>query len=210
MAFSIDDGLLTSLLDAPDPDYVVVTTGHELQRLCAEILGPREQPLIGLTLDADGVPVLACADVRVVVGAGARIHLLSSDDLLDALRAELGPRLALDRGTARVWWPGACVRSDPSDHPVVIALEDEPCAVTLAELALQFDLTRPRVRAYIRLIEDARAFVEHELGGAQQHNHKVHERLRDVQIECHSLRQRAEAAEARLAAAPRPSDRGRR
>ena len=53
MAFSIDDGLLTGLLEVPDPDYQVVASGRELQRLCAEILGPREQPVIGLTLDEE-------------------------------------------------------------------------------------------------------------------------------------------------------------
>jgi hypothetical protein len=210
MAFSIDDGLLTGLLEVPDPDYQVVASGRELQRLCAEILGPREQPVIGLTLDEDGAPVLARADVRAVLGVGPRICLLCDDELLAGLREELGPRLALDRGAVRVWWPGACLRSDPAEHPAVIALQDEPDAATLEELALQFDLTRPRVRAHVRLIEDARAFVEHELRVAQQQSHRVHERLRDTQIECHSLRTRAEAAEASLAAAQRSSDRGRR
>jgi hypothetical protein len=209
MAFSIEDGPLSSLLDAPDPDYVIVASGRELERVCADVLGPRAQPVVGLTLDDDGAPVLACADVRAALGAGPRIYLLCGDELLGGLRERLGPRLALDRGTVRVWWPGACVHSDPTDHPAVIALEDEPGAATLEELALQFDLTRPRVRAHIRLIEDARAFVEHELGVAQQHSHKIHERLRDAQIESHSLRQRAETAEASLAAAQRPSGRGR-
>jgi hypothetical protein len=170
MAFSIDDGLLNGYLDVPDPDYVVVATGRELQRLCLDILSPRVGPVVGLTLDDDGAPVLACADLRAVVGAGVRIYLLASDDLLCDLREALGPRLALDRGAVRVWWPGAEARCDPADHPVVHALEDEPCDATLEELALQFDLTRPRVRAHIRLIEDARAFVEHELALSQQHN----------------------------------------
>jgi hypothetical protein len=210
MAFSIDDTPLTSLLDVPDPDCLAIATGRDLRRLCADILGARAQPVVGLTLDDDGAPVLACSDVRAVVGAGVRIYLVFSDALLRELRESLGPRLALDRGTVRVWWPGASARCDPGDHPTVLALEGEPSAVTVEELALQFDLTRPRVRAHIRLIEDARAFVEHELAGAQQHNHKVHERLRDAQIECHNLRTRAEAAEASLAAAQRPPDRGRR
>jgi hypothetical protein len=177
MAFSLDDGLLSGCLDVPDPDYVVVATAHELQRLCLDILGPRVGPVVGLALDDDGVPVLACADVRAVVGAGVRIYLLASDDLLCELRDELGPRLALDRGSVRVWWPGAEARCDPADHPLVHALEDEPCAATLEEFALQFDLTRPRVRAQIKLIEDARAFVEHELVIAQQHNQLLSQAL---------------------------------
>ncbi len=203
MAHSIDDRLLGSLLDAPDADCIAVDTRRDLERLCAYVLGAREQPVVGLTLDADGAPVLAHSDVRTVVGPGVRIYLLSSDDLLHDLREALGPRLALECGMVRVWWPGAGARSDPADHPAVLALEGEPSAVTLEELALQFDLTRPRVRAQIRLIEDARAFVEHELTVAQQQSHRIHERLRDAHIECHTLRTRAEAAEASLAAGAR-------
>jgi hypothetical protein len=177
MAFSIDDGLLSARLDVPDQDYIVVASGRELQRLCADILGPRPGPVIGLTLDADGEPVLSCADLRALVGAGVRIYLLASDELLCELRQALGSRLALDRGAVRVWWPGAEVSCDPADHPSVLALEDEPCAMTLQELALQYDLTRPRVRTHIKLIEDARAFVEHELALAQKHNRLLSQAL---------------------------------
>jgi hypothetical protein len=210
MAYSIDDRQLTSL-DAPDPDCVLVVDGRELRRMCADVLDARAQPVVALTLDADGVPVLTFADVRAVVGAGVRIYLIAGEDeLLHELRATLGPALALDRGAARVWWPGAGPRCDPADHPLVLALEDEPSAVTLEELALQFDLSRPRVREQVRLIEDTRAFLEHELAGAREQSHKIHERLRDMQIECHSLRTRAQEAQARLEAAERSRDRDQR
>lgn len=210
MAHSIDDRILGSLLDATDADCVFVETRRELERLCAYVFGAREQPLVGLTLDADGVPALPYGDVRAIVGAGARIYLLPEDGLLYELREALGPRLALEPGTVRVWWPGADVRCDPADHPSVPILDGEPSSATLEELALRFDLTRPRVRAHVKLIEDARAFVEHELTLAQQQSHRVHERLRDAQIECHALRTRAEAAEASLAAAQPPPERGAR
>jgi hypothetical protein len=207
MAYSIDDRQLTSL-EAPDPDCVLVLSAGELRRMCADVLDAREQPVVALTLDADGIPVLGFAEVRAVVGAGVRVYLIAGEDgLLHELRATLGAALALDRGAARVWWPGAGPRCDPADHPLVLALEGEPSAMTLEELALQFDLTRPRVRAQISLIEDARAFVEHELAGAREQSHKIHERLRDMQIECHSLRTRAEEAEARLQDAQRSQDR---
>ncbi len=210
MDHSTRDRLLGSPLDAPDADCVVLGTRPELERLSAEILAPREQPIVALTLDADGLPALPCREVRSVVGAGVPIYLLAAEHLLYDLRELLGPRLALEPGTVRVWWPGADARCDPADHPCVPVLDGEPSAVTLAELALRVDLTRPRVRAQIRLIEDARAFAEHELTLAQQQGHRVHERLRDAQIECHALRTRAEAAEASLAAAQRPPDRGLR
>ncbi len=203
MAFTIDDRLLLGLLDAPDSNCIPVETPGDLRRLCTDILSDRKEPVIGLTLDVDGEPVLACSDVRAVVGPAARIYLIFNDDLLYGLREILGRRLAIDRGVVRTWWPGASARCDPADHPAVLALDGEPSRATLEEFAHEFDLTRPRVRAQIRLIEDARAFLEHELTRAREQDHKVHERLRDAQIECHRLRTRAEAAETSLAAAQR-------
>jgi hypothetical protein len=203
MAFTIDDRLLLGLFDAPDPDCVLVQSPADLRRLCADILGRRERPVVAITLDMDGGPVLACSDIRAVVGPGVRIYLICDSDLLRGLRRLLGSKLAVEEGAVRTWWPGADARCNPADHPSVLALEGEPSRVTLEEFAHQFDLTRPRVRAQIRLIEDAHAFVEHELSRAYEHGRKVQERLRDTQIECHSLRTRAEAAEAGLADAQR-------
>jgi hypothetical protein len=203
MAFTIDDRLL-GFFDAPDPDCVLVQSSADLSRLCADILGRRQRPVVAITLDMDGGPVLACGDVRAVVGPGVRIYVICDSDLLPALRDLLGSRLTVGEGAVRTWWPGADARCDPADHPCVLALEGEPSQVTLEEFAHQFDLTRPRVRAQIRLIEDARAFAEHELSLAYEHNRKVQERLRDAQIECHGLRTRAEAAEAGLTDAQQP------
>lgn len=205
MALTIDEQLLLGLFDTCDSECIVVETISQLRGLCTEILGRRDQPVIGLTLSADANrPVLACSDVRALVGPGVPIYLIRADDLLQSMLELLGSRLALGRGAARVWWPGAHPRCDPGDHPAVLALEGEPSRVTLEEFAQQLDLSRPRVRGQIRLIEDARAFLEHELSRAQEQSRKVHERLRDAQIECHSLRTRAEAAEARLAAIDHP------
>ncbi len=207
MAFTIDEQLLLGVFDTCDADCTAVETLPQLHRLCAEILGRRDRAVIGLTLsvDMDG-PVLVCSDVRALVGPGVPIYLIYREELLDSLREILGARLAVRRGEARVWWPGASAHSDPCDHPAVLALEGEPRTVTLEEFAMQFDLSRPRVRGQIRLIEDSRAFLEHELTRAQEHNRKVNERLRDAQIECHRMRTRAEAAEARLATVEDPTD----
>jgi hypothetical protein len=211
MSFTVDDQLLLGALDASDSDCIVVASMRDLRCLCADVLSRREQPVVGLTLEVDGdAPVLACSDVRAVVGPGVRIYLIFSDELLYGLREMLGPKLAIDRGVARIWWPGAGARCDAGDHPAVLALDGEPCQITLEEFALRFDLTRPRVRGQITLIEDARAFLDHELARAREQNRRVHERLRDAQIECHALRARAEAAEASLAAAQRPPGLGRR
>jgi hypothetical protein len=201
MAFTLDEQSLRTARDVCDSDCIPVETEQELRCLCAEILARRDRPVVGLTLAEEGVrPVLACRDVRALVGPNVHIYLIRDNDLLDEMRKLLRGGLTLDRAAVRIWWPGANAHCDPGDHPAVLALEGEPPLVMLEELCQQFELTRPRVRGHIRLIEDARALLEHELARAQAQNHKVQERLRDTQMECHSLRARAEAAEARLAA----------
>jgi hypothetical protein len=208
-AFStVDDALGAGPFVASECSSVRIDTEHDLARMCAEILSTRSQPVIGVTLRPyEQEPVLAANEIAAVVGPGVRIFVVTRDELLLELRRTLGPRLRLDRGTLRIWWPGAHPRCDPAEHPVVVALEDEDVSATLEELGYQFDLSRPRVRGRIEMIEDARAFLDHELARAQGQNRRLHERLRDTQIECHTLRMRAEAAEARLDAPERPGER---
>ncbi len=209
VTMSLEAALAGFGAEASDPDYLVVHSDQDLRRLGSEILGERERAIVGVTLrDGTHEPVLRASDIRGVVGEGVRICLLTDDSLLLELREILGPRLRLDAGTLRIWWPGASVRCDPSDHPVVVGLEDEDYLDTLEELAHEYDLSRPYVRSQVRVIEDARAFLEHEITRVQEYNRRVHERLRDAQIECHRQRTRAELAEARLAAlrAPAPQD----
>lgn len=149
--------------EASDPYYVVVRNWDELERMCDDIAEDRDEPIVGLTLrSCSSEPVLRASDIREVVGAGARIYLVTSDELLHGLRTMLGSRLRLWPGSVRVWWPGASVENDPGDHPIVVGLEDEDYRVTLNELAEEFDLTRPRVRARVRVIEDSRAYLERE------------------------------------------------
>jgi|CZKG01.1.fsa_nt_gi hypothetical protein len=195
--------------EASDPRYVVVRDAEDLERLCDDISGERDYPIVGLTLRGDSQePVLRARDIRGVVGPGVHIYLITSDELLHGLRELLGSRLRVWSGAIRVWWPGATGRGDAGDHPLVIGLEDEDYRVTLEEFAHEFDLSRPRVRTRLRIIEDARAFLERELADAQEEGQRMHERLRDSQIECHLLRSRAVAAEASLAVtrAQLPSD----
>jgi hypothetical protein len=204
---SIEALLLAGIPQAFDPNCIVAHEMEDLRCLCSDIFSQRDYAIVGLAPRADTpAPVLASADVRTVTGPAARIYLLAGEDLLPRLQQMLGRRLKIDRGSARIWWPGASLRSDPSDHPLVPALAGERRRDALEEFARQYDLSRPNVRGQIRLIDDTCAFLEHELALMEERNRRLSERLRDTQIESHRQRTRAEAAEARLGAAPRPSD----
>jgi hypothetical protein len=196
--------------EAEGAGCVAVRTREDLCALGADILGDRDYPVVGLTLSLYGQePVLQPRAVRSVVGQQARIYVVGTDELLAGLGEMVGARLKLERGTARVWWPGSGGRRcEPADHPVVFALDGEERSETLEDFCYQFDLTRPRVRGRINLIEDGRAFLEHELARAHDQQRRVHERLRDEQIESHRQRVRAEVAEAHLAAALGLADAG--
>jgi hypothetical protein len=212
MDFTIDDQLLLGHPDAADADCISVQTTSDLRRMCTDVLGEREQPVVGFALVSDGdedESMLTFADVRAVVGPGVRIYMVGCEDLIEHLADMLGPTLEIQPNSVRIWWPGAGDRCEPTDHPAIAALDGEPRELALEEIARQFDLSRPRVRAHIRLIEDARAFVECELSGAIEQNGLVYERLRDAQLECHGLRVRAETAETSLAATQRPPNIGR-
>jgi hypothetical protein len=188
--------------ESSDPDYVVVRTGGDLERLCDDITGERDHPIVGLTLRSYSCdPVLRACDIRAVVGRGTRIYLIEDEDLLQDLQDVLGRRLGISSGAIRVWWPGVAKSGDPGDHPLIVGLEDEDYRVTLEEFAHEFDLSRPRVRGRLRTIDDARALLQRELVDLREERHRLLERVRDCQIEAHELRTRAEAAEDALLAA---------
>lgn len=203
---TVDDELRFGYAPVVDPDCVTVETAGDLRRFCSDILWARERPLVGFAPDLDDDEdgrELTFGDIREAVGPGVCIYRISCDDLLHDLREMLGPELAIERGMVRIWWPADGERLDAGDHPAVTVLDGEPRAALIEELASQFDLSRPRVRAQIRLIENARTFLECELTRAVEQNRGAHERLRDAQIESHELRTRAEAAERSLASARR-------
>jgi hypothetical protein len=181
-------------------DPIVVLGEPALKSLEAYLLSSdREQPVVALTQSLESEePVLASGDVRAIVGGDVRIYYLPEEHLLQSLQSVLGRSLALPQGAARIWWPGLNTRSDPSDHPLVLELDGQPQAHTLAELARQFDLSRPRVRREIKLIEDTRRLTEHELAQAREQVEAIEERLRDTQVERHEEATRADAAEVRV------------
>jgi hypothetical protein len=175
-----------------DAGLVIVRSHQQLREMKADLhSGQRRQPAVGLAclLEIEE-PVLAPRQVRALVGGGPWIYYLPGEHLLRRLQGMLGQRLALSAGGARVWWPGLSVRSDPGEHPLVLALDGESRADTLAEFARQFDLNRPVVRAEIRLIEDARRLAEHELSQALEENRAL-KRERELARTCAQEAERA-------------------
>jgi hypothetical protein len=154
-----------------DAGVVVVRSRSALRGMVADLYADdRAQPVIGLAcLEETGEPVLAGGLVRAVVGAGPRIYYLPGERLRQCLQGVLGRRLALPAGGVRVWWPGMAAY-DPGAHPLVVALDSESQGEMLEEFARQFDLSRPRVRSEIEVIEDARRLAEDELARARRQN----------------------------------------
>jgi hypothetical protein len=180
-------------------DWIVVRGSAELRSLEAYILGERQHPAIGLTPSpTTGTPAFAPSAIRKLVGPGARIYFIPGTFLLRRLEGVLGRQLAPAAGAARIWWPGLSTRSDPEDHPLVLRLEDESDESALEEFVRCFDLSRPRVRREIQLIEDARALAEHERDQAVDRVYEVEELLLQARTECREAVSRAETAEERL------------
>jgi hypothetical protein len=186
-------------------DAIVVRGRPALRELQGQLLSKdRRQPIVALARSLESnEPVLAASDVRAIVGAEPRLYFIGGDYLLRILQGALGRRLALQRGSARIWWPGVSKRSDPSDHPLVLELDGEPREQMLEELAREFDLSRPRVRRELNQIEDIRRMAEDDLREVRGQLTKTEERLRDAHVERHGEATRAETAEARLRGASR-------
>ncbi len=195
-------------LGALDAGLVIVRSQPALREMEADLrTGDRVPPVNGLTcLDETNEPVLDLRLVREIVGVGPRIYYVPGEYLLRRLQRMLGQRLALPAGGARVWWPGLTASSDSAEHPLVLALDSESQTHMLEERARQFDLTRPRVRYEIALIEDARGLAEHGLSQAREQN-------RAITIERDQAHTRAEQAERALQSVtqrPRAPDREHR
>ncbi len=191
-------GELVAPASCEELDAIVVRDQPGVRGMQAHLLsGEREHPAVALTRSLEtGEPVLAPGDVRSLVGAGPRIYYIPAEQLLDRLEQVLGRALALPPGAVRVWWPGLGAGSDPCEHPLLLELDGEPEPVLLAELAREFELSRPLVRREIKLIEQTRRLAEDELAKAREHN-------RNMKIERHEALARAQAAEASVQAATR-------
>jgi len=178
---------------------VEVQTEPELLSLVEYVLGDRCQPVIALaSMGQAHMAVLPPRGVRAIIGSAPPIYVIRCAYLLGRLADALGGALALTAGAARIWWPGLSTASDPLDHPLVVQMESERADSLLEEFALQFDLSRPRVRVAIKALDDVRALIEQQLQRTNLQLVQSRQQLRDVQVERHRARTRAESAEAQL------------
>jgi hypothetical protein len=179
---------------APDP--VVVRSEAEIEQLEELLFGARSMPAVVLTQSQETLqPVLPPQEVRAIVGPAAAIFYIPGERLLRRLAEALGRPLAVYRGAARVFWPELSSDSDPGDHPLIMILDGELEREALQEFARQFDLSRPNVRREVRMIEDARSFLQEVVDVASDELRMAGERLRDAHIERHEAVVRAERAE---------------
>jgi hypothetical protein len=142
--------------------------------------------------------------VRRAVGLRVRIYQLLGQHPFQRPAVVANKHLAVPRGCARICWPQFSAASDPDDHPLVHRLEGESDRDALEELARQLDLSRPRVRHEIKLIEGIRATSEYELAQARARLTQVEQQLRDAYIARHQASWRDQGAQQ----PSRPSDGG--
>jgi hypothetical protein len=177
-------------------DMEVVRSEVEIEQLQDLLFGERNMAVVVLTQSEETLqPVLPPQEVRTIVGPGAALYYVPGERLLRRLAKALGRPLAVYRGTARVFWPALRSDSDPGDHPLMVILDGEHEQDALTEFARQFDLSRPHVRREVRLIEDARSFLQEVVDVAGDELLTAAERLRDAHIERHEAVVRAERAE---------------
>jgi hypothetical protein len=175
---------------------IVVRSARQLRRLEAELVGARRYPVVLLAL-AVGMdePVFAPRQVRRAAGLRVRIYLLQGQHPLQRPAVVANQHLAVPRGSARICWPQFSAGSDPDDHPLVHRLEGESDRDALKEFARKLELSLPRVRREIKLIEEMRATCDQELTQTEARVRELEQQLRDAHRERDQAVSRAERAE---------------
>ena len=175
---------------------IVVRSARQLRRLAAQPVGARRYPVVLFAL-AVGVnePVIPPRQVRRAAGLRVRIYLLQGQHPFHRPAVVCNAHLAVPRGSARICWPRFNAGSDPADHPLVHRVEGESNRDALEEFARQFDLSRPRVRREIKLIEGIHATSEHELAQVRARLSDVEQQLRDAHIARHQAGGRGKEAQ---------------
>ena len=176
---------------------IVVRSARQTRRLQADLVGTRCYPivLVALAVDSDK-PVFAPRQLQTVAGSNLRIYVLPGlHPFHRPAVIAANSHLAVPRGCARICWPQLSAQSDPYDHPLVSCREGESDRDVVERFAREFDLSHPRVRREIKLIESVRVTSEIELEHARARLSDVEQKLRDAGIARHQTGPRAEGAQ---------------
>lgn len=96
-----------------------VNSARQVRALAREILSRnRDYPIIGLTAaPGDCGPSLSVQRIRGIIGPNTPIYFIACWDIAGLLSYFLPRCLGVNRGAARLWWPGVDKHSRPQDHP---------------------------------------------------------------------------------------------
>ncbi len=187
-------GLLVSGAPADAP-LVMLAARKDLRRLTSDLRRvDRDYPIVVLTFgEGEKEPGFSLSAIRSALNPRVPIYLLGTFDLCRRLAQALGPRLAVDSGNARIFWPGVSRDSDPADHPLVAvgaSSDRDPADRLISAL----ELSRPNVKGHVALTQQRLQTTEHQLAENVR-------QLRRSRAESDAVLARAEAAEASLATA---------
>jgi len=144
----------THLGSPAQPACVRVLTRPQLREIVKEIRrADRVAPVVAITSrSGQREPVLPAQRVREIVGPSARLCFIPTGHLTRALAVQLGERLAVADGAARIWWARPSGRH-ADRHPLIQAPADGDGEAALAELARALNATRPLTTEYLQAVE---------------------------------------------------------
>jgi hypothetical protein len=168
---------------------VPLATRRDLRRLTTELRRiDRDYPIVVLTLGATNEPMFAPSAIRPALDPHVPVYVLGSTDLCRRLQQAFGPRLGVDNGDARVYWPDVGRDGDPAKHPLVPAHSERDGRDPADRLIDALELSRPRVRDHVAMLRKRQERAEQQASDAQRE-------LRDTRIQVDTLLTRAEDAE---------------
>lgn len=99
--------------------FIRISSPRQVRALASEILSPeRTYPVIALTAcPGELEPALSTRRIREIVGECTPVYFIPTYELALHLSCFLPRCLAVRRGAARLWWPGADKDSRPEEHP---------------------------------------------------------------------------------------------
>jgi hypothetical protein len=132
-----------------------VRVPRDVRRLTNEIRRrDRRSAVVALTAPGENEqPAFAPGAIWMALAEPVPIYILASPYICWRFADSIGATLAVDGGSARVWWPGVTTESDPTAHPLVRYAPNEEPTARLERFVKEYELSRPTVRQYLRPIQ---------------------------------------------------------